>query len=161
MAKKTTNLNLTLDGFDLDILKVLQQDNSTPQREIAKAVNLSAAAVHRRIRRMQETGVITSNIAVIDPVKVGQPITLFVEVELENEKMELIDDAKKKFSELPQVQQCYYVTGEVDFVLIITVPDMSTYEELTRKLFFSNSNVKKFRTFVTMDRVKVGLSIPI
>lgn len=161
MARKTTSLNLTLDGFDLDILKVLQQDNSTPQREIARIVNLSAAAVHRRIRRMEETGVITSNIAVIDPVKVGQPITLFVEVELENEKIELIDDAKKKFSELPQVQQCYYVTGEVDFVLIITVPDMSAYEELTRKLFFSNSNVKKFRTFVTMDRVKVGLSIPI
>lgn len=150
-----------LDQIDLAILNILQYDNTTPQRKIGEAVNLSAAAVQRRIKRLQESNVIQSNIAVIDPEKIGHPITLIVEVEVENERIELIDEIKKRFCELAEVQQCYYVTGEVDFILIITVETMRAYEQLSRKLFFENTNVKRFRTFVAMDRVKVGLTVPI
>ncbi|MEO5760151.1 MAG: Lrp/AsnC family transcriptional regulator [Mesorhizobium sp.] len=150
-----------LDSFDLAILSVLQKDNTTPQRLIGEAVNLSAPAVQRRIKRMEQTGVIAANVAVIEPAAVGQPITIFVEVELESERAELIDAAKRQFSAAPEVQQCYYVTGEADFILIITVADMSEYEALTRRLFFDSNNVRKFRTFVAMDRVKVGLTVPL
>ena len=58
------------------------------------------------------------------------------------------------------MQQCYYVTGESDFVLVVVATSMSHYESLTRQLFFGNSNVKRFRTNVVMDRVKVGLEVP-
>ncbi|WP_411970932.1 Lrp/AsnC family transcriptional regulator [Mesorhizobium sp. BR1-1-2] len=150
-----------LDSFDLAILAVLQKDNTTPQRLIGEAVNLSAPAVQRRIKRMQQTGVIAANVAVIEPAAVGQPITIFVEVELESERAELIDAAKRQFLAAPEVQQCYYVTGEADFILAITVADMSAYEALTRRLFFDSNNVRKFRTFVAMDRVKVGLTVPL
>ena len=150
-----------LDKFDLAILRILQKDNTIVQRDIGEVVNLSASAVQRRIKRMRESGVIQSNIAVINPVKVGQPITLFVEVELENEKIELIDESKALFKNSPEVQQCYYVTGGADFILTIIVPNMIYYEQLTRKLFFTNGNVKHFRTFVAMDRVKVGLNVPL
>ena len=61
----------------------------------------------------------------------------------------------------PQVQQCYYVTGEADFTLICTAHDMAGFEALTHRLFFDNTNVRKFRTSVVMDRVKVGLSVPV
>lgn len=149
-----------LDAFDLAILKILQKDNTTPQRTIGEAVNLSAPAVQRRIKRLEETGVIEANVAVVNPAKVGQPITIFVEVEVISETAELIDTAKKEFSTAPEVQQCYYVTGEADFILVILVPTMADYEALTRRLFFGNNNVKKFRTFVAMDRVKVGLAVP-
>lgn len=150
-----------LDAFDLAILTILQRDNATPHRLIGEAVNLSAPAVQRRIRRMEADGVIQANVAVVDPQKVGKPITIFIEVELVGETMELIDAAKKAFSAAPEVQQCYYVTGEADFVLVVIVPTMAEYEALTRRLFFGNANIKKFRTSVAMDRVKVGLSIPL
>jgi Lrp/AsnC family transcriptional regulator, leucine-responsive regulatory protein len=150
-----------LDRFDLAILAILQQDNTTPQRVIGERVNLSAPAVQRRIKRMEETGIIAAQVAVIDPARVGQPITIFVEVEMESERAELIDAAKQQFTAAPEVQQCYYVTGEADFILIIVVPTMGAYEALTRRLFFGNNNVKKFRTFVAMDRVKVGLTVPL
>lgn len=78
-----------------------------------------------------------------------------------NERKEYIDEAKRRFTDLIAVQQCYYVTGEADFVLVIVVSSMIEYEQITRQLFFDNSNVKRFRTFVTMDRVKVGLSVSI
>lgn len=151
----------SLDSFDRAILAVLQKDNTTPQRVIGEAVNLSAPAVQRRIKRMEETGIIRANVALVDPAKVGHPITLFVEVEVESERAELIDAAKRSFIALPEVQQCYYVTGDADFILVITVATMAEYEALTRRLFFENNNVKRFRTFVAMDRVKVGLEVPV
>jgi DNA-binding Lrp family transcriptional regulator len=150
-----------LDRFDLAILDILQRDNTTPQRKIGEAVNLSAPAVQRRIKRLQETGVIQANVAVIAPDAVGQAITIFVEVEMESERADLIDAAKRQFVAAPEVQQCYYVTGETDFMLVIVVPTMGAYEALTRRLFFGNNNVKRFRTFVAMDRVKVSLGVPI
>ena len=154
--------SITFDSFDLAILNILQRDNTTPQRVIGEAVNLSAPAVQRRIRRMEEAGVIQANVAVIDPSQVGQAITIFVEVEVISETAELIDAAKREFASVPEVQQCYYVTGEADFVLlVVVVPTMTAYEALTRRLFFGNNNVKRFRTFVAMDRVKVGLSVPL
>ncbi len=156
-----TSPSITLDTFDLAILRILQRDNSTPQRVIGEAVNLSAPAVQRRIRRMEEAGVIQANVAVVDPARVGHPITIFVEVEVISETAELIDAAKREFASVPEVQQCYYVTGEADFILVIVVPTMAAYEAFTRRLFFGNNNVKRFRTFVAMDRVKVGLAVPL
>lgn len=150
-----------LDGFDRAILVLLQKNNRMPQREIAEAVNLSPAAAQRRIRRLEESGVIQGNIAVLDPARVGQPITLLVEVEMESERAELYAAAKRAFRDAPEVQQCYYVTGEADFILVITVRTMGEYEALTRRLFFENRNVKHFRTFVAMQRVKVGLDVPL
>ncbi|RJT36443.1 Lrp/AsnC family transcriptional regulator [Mesorhizobium waimense] len=151
----------SLDSFDRAILAILQKDNTTPQRVIGEAVNLSAPAVQRRIKRMEETGIIRANVVLVDPAKVGHPITLFVEVEVESERAELIDAAKRSFVAVPEVQQCYYVTGDADFILVVTVATMADYEALTRRLFFENNNVKRFRTFVAMDRVKVGLEVPL
>ena len=73
-----------LDRFDLAILDILQADNTTPQRAIAQAVNLSAPAVQRRIQRLKDSGVIRANVAVLDLVKVGKPLTIVLEVHLGN-----------------------------------------------------------------------------
>jgi DNA-binding Lrp family transcriptional regulator len=150
-----------LDSFDRAILALLQRDNTTPQRAIGAAVNLSAPAVQRRIRRMEARGVIAANVAVVDPARVGRPLTVLVAVEVESERADLLDAAKASFAAAPEVQQCYYVTGDADFILAITVATMAEYEAVTRRLFFANPNVRRFRSFVAMDRVKVGLAVPI
>lgn len=159
MGGEPTQNEITLDRLDLAILKVLQRDNKVPQRRIAEMVNLSAPAVQRRIRRMEDMGVIAANIAVVDLAKVDRALTLFVEVEMESERAEAFEAAKRSFAAAPEVQQCHYVTGEADFMLVIVVRRMADYEALTRRLFFGNSNVKRFRTFVSMERVKSGLSV--
>lgn len=150
-----------LDSFDRAILRILQKDNTTPQRDIGAAVNLSAPSVQRRIRRMEQDGVISANVARVAPEAVGMPLTIFVEVELVSETPAEIDGAKARFREAPEVQQCYYVTGEADFVLIVVVESMSAYEDFTRRNFFQSGNVKKFRTFVSMDAVKRGSEVEI
>lgn len=150
-----------LDPFDLAILKLLQEDCTMPQRRIGEAVNLSTASVQRRVKRMENDGVISSQAAQIDPKAVGLPLTIVVEVELREETAGRIDEIKRGFQEAPEIQQCYYVTGEVDFILIVIVGDMSEYEDLTQRMFFPNANIKKFRTFVAMDRTKSSLRLNI
>lgn len=161
MSENSHSDDITLDRTDKAILRLLQQDNKMSQRRIADEVNLSAPAVQRRIKRLEETGVIQANVSILDPAKVGQPIILFVQVAMESERTDLYEVAKRSFAAAPEVQQCYYVTGEADFILVVSVRAMGDYEALTRRLFFQNNNVKRFRTFVSMDRVKVGLSIPL
>ncbi len=150
-----------LDDFDMAILRILQKDSTVPQRLIGEQVNLSAPSVQRRIKRLEASGIIAAQHAIIDPARLNRALTIIVEVELNVETGGAIDRVKQSFAEAPEVQQCYYVTGEADFVLIIIVQDMSEYEALTQRLFFSNETIKKFKTFVTMDRTKVSLQIDI
>ncbi|WP_417720688.1 Lrp/AsnC family transcriptional regulator [Salipiger sp.] len=145
-----------LDSFDIAILRILQRDNTTPQRQIGEAVNLSAPSVQRRIRRMEAEGVITANVAVVAPERVGRPLTIFAQVELVSETPQDIDLMKQRFRDAPEVQQCFYVTGEADFMLVLVVESMAAYEEFTRRSFFQGGNVRKFRTYVSMDAVKTG-----
>jgi DNA-binding Lrp family transcriptional regulator len=148
-----------LDKFDRAILDLVQRDNTTPLRLMAEQVNLSTAAVQRRIKRMEERGVITGNVAIVDPTAVGRPITIIVEVMAERTSIEALGAMKAHFA-VPEVQQCYYVTGEVDFVLVLTVASMQEYQALARRLFAENANVTWFKTIVALDRVKVGLDVP-
>ena len=158
---KKTDSSPALDSFDLAILRILQQDSTVPQRLIGEKVNLSAPSVQRRIKRMENDGVIAAQVALVDPASVGLPLTIAVEVELKTETGGKIDDIKRQFLNAPEIQQCYYVTGETDFVLIVVVGSMVEYEALTKRLFFSNEDIKKFKTFVTMDRTKVNMSLNI
>jgi Lrp/AsnC family leucine-responsive transcriptional regulator len=152
---------MDLDAFDRKILTLLQADNRVSQRDIAGTVNLSLSAVNRRIAAMEAAGVIAANVAVVDPAMVGRPITIIVEVTVESERLDLLDAVKRRIVACPQVQQVYYVTGEVDFIVILTASDMQDYVALTRELFFAEGNVKSFRTLVVMERAKVGLAVTV
>lgn len=154
-------MGATLDSFDLQLLALVQQDARLSQADLGTRVSLSTAAVNRRLKRMADDGVITRYAAVIDPPAVGYPLTIIAGVETESERVDLLDEMKRAFASCSEVQQCYYVTGDWDFILIFTVTDMEHYNALTRQLFFKNNNVKRFKTFVTMSRVKVGLSVPV
>lgn len=150
-----------LDDYDRSILRIIQKDNRISHREIGEKVHLSGAAVQRRVQRMEQAGVIQSNITVVNPFKIGLAITLLVEVELASETAAEVHAAKANFLATPEVQQCYYVTGEIDFMLVIVVPSMEAYESLTQRLFFRDRNIRKFKTYVSMDRVKTSLALAV
>ena len=150
-----------LDRFDLAILDILQADNTTPQRAIAHAVNLSAPAVQRRIQRLKDCGVIRANVAVLDPVKVGKPLTIVLEVHLDNERPDRTAPLRARMAAEAAVQQCYGVTGEADYLLVVTVASMADYEALTQRLFDGDDNIKRFRTSVALASLKTGLRVPL
>jgi DNA-binding Lrp family transcriptional regulator len=150
-----------LDGFDLQLLAQLQVDARLSQAELGERVNLSTAAVNRRLRRLAQEGVIQRYTVEVEPAAVGYPLTIIVGVEAESERVDLLDETRRVFAACPEVQQCYYVTGDWDFILILAVRNMEHYNALTRQLFFMGNNVKRFKTFVVMGREKTGLALPI
>ena len=150
-----------LDAFDLRLLELLQADSQLSQGDLGRKIQISTAAVNRRLKRLRAQGVIRKYGAVLSPSALGHPLTIVTEVEAENERIDLLDAMKESFRACPQVQQCYYVTGEWDFIVIFAVRDMAQYTSLSRQLFFKSNNVRRFRTLVTMDAIKVSLDVPI
>lgn len=150
-----------LDDFDLKILEIVQCNNQIPHREISQKINLSVPSVARRLQRLRSSGVISNDCSILNMSALGTRLTIIVHVYTENEAIELLDSMRARFEACEQVQQCYYVTGDVDFILIFCCKSMSEYTGLTRVLFFAEENVKSFRTFVAMERIKVTLNIPV
>ena len=111
------------------------------------------------MKKLRDTGVIESEIAVLSPVKLGREMTVIVQVVLERENRMYLDTFKRTMRNAPEVQQCYYTTGEADFILVVAVKDIKEYEEFTQQYFFDQSNVSRFTSSVVMDRVKVSLDI--
>jgi Lrp/AsnC family transcriptional regulator, leucine-responsive regulatory protein len=161
MTGRPSTFSRLLDGFDRAILRIVQRDARTPQRTIAEAVNLSAAAVQRRIAAMEASGVIVANAALIDAAALGLTITAVVEVYLQDERAATVQAAKAAFVAEPEVQQCYYVTGGTSFILIVVTTDMAAYQALTHRLFELNEAVNRFRTLIALDRVKTGAELMI
>jgi Lrp/AsnC family transcriptional regulator, leucine-responsive regulatory protein len=144
-----------IDSFDRAILRLIQRDTRMPQRAIAEAVNLSTAAVQRRIAAMER------NVAIVDPDQVGLGVTSIVEVNLVDEKAARVDKAKQLFRDAPEVQQCYYVTGGRSFIMLIVAPDMRSYEAITRRLFAENESVASYHSYLALNRVKAGMELVI
>jgi Lrp/AsnC family transcriptional regulator, leucine-responsive regulatory protein len=150
-----------MDEFDKRILALLQRSNLTAAEEIGSAVGLSSSAVQRRVKRLRATGVIGADVSIVDPNAVGRRVTAIVEVTLVSRRKDVIDAFEREMRQAPEVQQCYGVTGEIDFILVVTVNDFPGYEEFAHSRFVGNANIHGFRTHVVMSRAKVGLAVPL
>lgn len=152
---------MQLDYADKNLLSLLQENARTNLEQLSEASGLSVASVQRRLKRLRDSKIIEKEIAVPSLSKTGYPMSFIIMVEMEREQLDQLDAFKRIALKDPQVQQCYYVTGEADFCLICIAKDMEDFEALTHRLFFGNNNVRRFRTSVVMNRTKVGLSVPI
>ena len=152
---------MDIDRFDLAILERYQRDTQLPARTIGDAVGLSAAAVQRRLKRLREAGVIERECAVVEPTALGIGVTCIVGVDLDREGSADLARFRRDMARRKEVQQCYYVTGQADFVLVVLARDMAAYDAFTREALMSDANVRSFTTQVVLERVKVGLDIPL
>lgn len=143
-----------LDDLDRRILQVLQIDNRLSFAELADKVNSSAASCMRRVNRLRENRVIIGDVALVDPRALGKRFTVILNVELERERLDLVDEFKRTMSATPEVTQCYMVTGDADFVLMVSVEDVDAFDHFVKTKLYTNPNVRKFRSMITLDHVK-------
>lgn len=151
----------SFDSADRAILRHLQDDAQIKLDTLAAETGLSVATVQRRISRLRKTGVIKGAVVLLDPAQLGYPMTFIVAVEMERERPEQLDAFARTACAEPQVQQCHYVTGEGDFILICLAQNMDDFEALTRRLFLAEPNVRRFRTSVVMKTRKRTLDVPV
>lgn len=150
-----------LDQIDLAILQVIQKNNRLTSEELSGLVNLSPSACQRRLKRLRSEGVIEAEVAILSPKPLGRPVTMIVAVSLERERADIIDRFKRTIRETREVMMGFYITGDADFLLVITAKDMEDYEQFTRLFFYKNPDIKGFKTMVVLDRIKAGFEFPI
>lgn len=149
-----------LDSFDRQILDRIQRDASTATEALADAVHLSVSAVQRRIQRMRKAGTIRKYVALLDPAAVGRPLKFIATLEIEREHKELLQALQRWIRAEDAIQQAFYVTGDVDIILVITACDMEEYDLLTQKLLEENRNVRRMTTHVTLQEYKSTMFVP-
>ena len=152
---------MELDRFDRLLLNLVQQDAGQTAERLAEQVSLSPSAIQRRLRRLREEGVILREAAIVDPRKIGRPVYFVVGVQVEHERPGMMAQLRKWLAAQEHIQQIFYVTGEADFILVVTAPDTETYDALMSRMLDENPSVKRFTTNVVMNVVKQGLSIPV
>jgi Lrp/AsnC family transcriptional regulator, leucine-responsive regulatory protein len=140
-----------LDALDRRILALFRKNTRLPAASIGERVGLSATAVQRRLKKMREDGVILAESAQVDPAALGLGMTCIVGVDLERESAEAVDRFRERMRGYEAVQQCYHVTGENDFVLVVQVADIAAYEGFTRAALTADANVLSFSTQVVME----------
>ena len=148
-----------MDAIDRKILTLYQHDTRRVAASIGGEVGLSAAAVQRRLKRLRSNGTIAAEIAVLNNVAVGRPITCLVSIELATNAAQ-IDRFTRRMRDLAEVQQCYHVTGNSDIFLVVTAETMEGYRAFVRSRL-EIPQVARYETHVVLDRVKVGLSLSV
>lgn len=153
-----------LDRIDRKILNLYQHDTRRIAESIGAEVGLSAAAVQRRLKRLRADGVIAAEIAVLDKAVIGASIvTCIVTLSMAATPAPGVhlDRFRRQMIDQPMVQQCYHVTGTSDFIVIVIAASMEAYGAFARRWFESNVHVARYDTHVALERVKVGLSLPV
>jgi Lrp/AsnC family leucine-responsive transcriptional regulator len=149
----TESLN-QLDDLDRRILQQLQDDASLNNQELAERVHASPPTCLRRVRRLNELGIIHKQVAILDPAKLGSTLTAIVEITLDVQAAERLDDFEARMREEAAVLQCYRVSPGPDFLLVAQVKDMPAYHALVHRAFTAQANVRNVRTFFSVHRAK-------
>ncbi|MGC1173623.1 Lrp/AsnC family transcriptional regulator [Polaromonas sp.] len=165
MNSQSTISALVLDVADLRILDELQRDASQSNQAIAERVHVSPPTCLRRIKRLQEAGLIERQIAVLSPEKMaatlGHGLTAITEITLDRQGAEQLDAFETRVVQDDAVQQCYRVSPGPDFVMVVHVRDMPGYLALAQRLFSGDANVRNVKAFFSIKRSKFEPKLPL
>lgn len=150
-----------IDETDQRILKVIQGNAALSVADIADAVGLSTSPCWRRIKRMEDNGVIKSRITVLDAAQLGLDFEVFVNVKLTLPNRENMDIFEAEILNMPEVVQCSVVTGSVDFMLRVVTQDMNGYDAFLRESLLQIGLVSDVQSHIVMRHIKDGPSLPI
>lgn len=154
-------MGVPLDEIDMRILDELQRDSSRSNVQLARAVGLSAPACLRRVQRLRRSGAIRREVAVLDPRVAGLHTTVLAALTLERESKDLVAGLKRRLLADEAIEQCWYVTGRFDLIVLVRVADIRAYEAVVQRLFSSDPNVKRSESLVVLEEVKRELRIPL
>ncbi|MBB5206357.1 DNA-binding Lrp family transcriptional regulator [Inhella inkyongensis] len=150
-----------MDATDLRLLACLQEDASLTNQALADRCGVSAATALRRVKALQDMGVIERQVAILNPAAFTPLLTALVELTLDRQGAEHLEAFEAKAVAAPEVQQCYRSSPGPDFVLVILVRDMDAYAALAQRLFTQDANVRNVKAYFAVKRAKFGVGLPL
>lgn len=152
---------MSIDSTDRKILAALQDDGRMSIQALSKAVGLSPSPCLRRVRMLEDEGVIRRYVALVDQRAVGLPISVFASVRLERQREEELDRFAAAVSDWPEVVECYLMTGRQDYLLRIVVPDLGAYEAFLKEKLTRLDGVDSIESSFALSQVKYTSVLPL
>ncbi len=152
---------MRLDRIDLGILDHLQRDGRATSVEVANTAGLSASPAHRRQKLLEEAGIIRGYVALLDQDRVGLPVSVFVSVRLQAQTDEHLAAFEQAVADLPEVMECYVMSGASDYLLRVVAPDLGAYEEFLRTRLTRIPGVRGVESAFALKRVVYRTNLPL
>lgn len=150
----------TLDAIDRKILAALQADSRLTMQELAERVGLSASPCHRRVKLMEDSGVISRYVALADQKALGLRVSVFVSIKLERQREEDLDRFAKAISGWEEVLECYLMTGARDYLLRVVAPDLEAYETFLKRKLTRLDGIASIESSFALQQVKYSIALP-
>jgi Lrp/AsnC family transcriptional regulator, leucine-responsive regulatory protein len=152
---------LILNKIDKAILKEMQREGKISNVELAKKVHLSPSACLRRVKLLEEQGIIQSYAMLVNQEALGLTGNVFVEITLSSQKQDILDAFEEKIREVPEVMECYLITGDYDYLLRVVVTDTADFERLHHQYLSHLPGVTRIKTLFTLRTVTKKTDIPL
>lgn len=149
-----------LDAVDLKILDMLQRDCTVSVADIGKAVGLSTTPCWRRIQKLEQEGVIEGRVALLNPKKIRAGVTVFVAITASEHTIEWLDRFHTVLQEFPEIVEAYRMSGQVDYLLRIAVPDIESYDRFYKELI-SRIPLTDVSSSFAMEQIKYSSALPL
>lgn len=150
-----------IDATDRRILALMQKEGRITNAELAQKVHLSASACHRRVQRLEEAGVISDYVALLDQRKLGRPTTVFVEITLTGQADELLDRFERAVRAIPDVQECHLMAGMADYLLKVVVGDSDDFARIHRQHLSRLPGVRQMHSSFALRTVFRTTAVPL
>jgi Lrp/AsnC family transcriptional regulator len=147
------------DEFDRKILKLLQEDATLPLATIAEKVGLSSTPCWRRIKKMEEVGLIVRRVALVDRRLANVPMTVFVAIKAPRHAKEWLEAFRKVIARFPEIVEAWRLTGETDYLIRVVVPNIETYDAVYQRLI-SMLEFSDFSSSIAMEEMKFTTALP-
>jgi len=144
---------IKLDKLDIVVLEELQGNGRMTAAELADRVGLSPSAALRRVKRLEDTGVIDRYVMLIDPVAIGRTVSVFVECSLDSQAEELLDEFEAAIAQTPEVMSCHLMAGDADYLIHVVCVDVADYERIHRQTLASLPHVSRLRSSFSIREV--------
>lgn len=153
--------NHTLDAIDMQILEALQRDGRTTNVDLARQVGLTAPPCLRRVKALEDRGIIQAYHAEIDPAALGYTITVFAMVSLRSQAEADLRAFEEHIAALPQVRECHMLNGEIDFILKVVARDLQSFQQFLTSQLTPAPNVASVKTSLTIRTSKAQVGVPV
>jgi len=149
-----------LDDMDIKILRILQEDATRPVADIGKEVGLSTTPCWRRIQKLEEAGIIRRRVALLDANRVNVGVTVIVSIKTDRHEIGWLEKFHSAVIDFPEVVEFYRMSGEIDYLLRVVVPDIAAYDAFYKRLI-SRIEISKVSSAFAMEQIKYTTALPL
>lgn len=150
-----------LDAIDRRILATLQADSRITMQELAEKVGLSISPCHRRVKLLEQRGVISGYMALVDQKAVGLPVSVFISIKLVRQKEEDLNRFARAISKWDEVLECYLMTGNRDYLLRVVAADLASYEAFLKNKLTRLDGIASIESSFALSQVKYSIALPV